>query len=85
MVNIQYQIGKFMSKDKVVDLVKKADVKKALCTITLHGGVDHIVEYEGVAGYQLIEGVLAILIHEGPTHLVPVISFNQATITANKE
>ena len=74
-----------MGKDKVVELVQgkpaKEDVKKALCTITLDNGV----VYENVAGYQLLEGVLIILIHEGATCLVPVISFNQATIEANKE
>lgn len=72
-----------MGKDKVVkfDPVTAKEVKKALCTITLDNGV----VYENVAGYQLLEGVLIILIHEGATCLVPVISFNQATIEANKE
>jgi hypothetical protein len=75
-----------MAKDKVVELVQgkpaKEDVKKALCTITLPG--ENLV-FKDVAGYQLLEGVLIILIHEGPTHLIPINSFNQAIITANKE
>lgn len=76
----------FMARDKVVELVQdkpaKADVKKALCTITLPG---ENLKFENVAGYQLLEGVLIILIHEGPTHLIPINSFNQATIQSNKE
>lgn len=78
-----------MTKDKVVELVQgkpaKEDVKKALCkvVVTRLNNVD--VVYEDVAGYQLLENTLIILIHNGPTYLVPTASFAEVEIVANKE
>jgi hypothetical protein len=77
-----------MSKDKVVDLVKKEEVKKALCTvniITYDPVADDVATYDNVAGYQLTGGCLVLLIHEGATHLIPTTSFDHVTIKANKE
>ena len=77
-------IKEFMSKDKVVDLVKKEDVKKALCTITV-ATQDGMSEFTTVAGYQLLEGMLIVFTQEGLTHLIPINNIIDVTITANKE
>ena len=74
-----------MAKDKVVELVTKEEIKKALCTITLETVDGRPTTYTGVAGYQLLGGVLVIMIHEGATFLVPTSQFTEATITGNKE
>ena len=79
-----------MAKDKVVELVQgkpaKEDVKKSLCTVVIDTSYKEVLEvYEDVAGYQLLEGCLIILIHEGATHIIPMSSIIKVTIKANKE
>lgn len=82
-----------MAKDKAVDAVIKgamegAEIRKALCTVTVftYGEEETLeVKFEDVAGYQLLEGVLIILRHEGPTHLIPTTSFDHVAIESNKE
>jgi hypothetical protein len=76
-----------MSKDKVVkfDTVSAKEIKKALCTITVStvGYGDRV--FTDAAGYQLLEGNLVILIHEGATYIVPLKDVVEICIEANKE
>lgn len=82
-----------MAKDKAVDAVikgamEKAEIRKALCTVTVYTyGEEETLEtkFEDVAGYQLLEGVLIIMRHAGPTHLIPTSSFDHVAIESNKE
>lgn len=78
-----------MSKDKdnVVkfDPVTAKEMKKALCTVVVTRLNNVQAVYQNVAGYQLLEKTLIILIHDGSTHLIPTESFAEVEIKANKE
>lgn len=80
-----------MAKDKAVDAVikgamDKAEIRKALCTVTVFAyGETLETKFDDVAGYQLLEGVLIIMRHAGPTHLIPTTSFDHVAIESNKE
>ena len=82
-----------MAKDKAVDAVikgamDKAEIRKALCTVTVFTYSEEEtleMKFEDVAGYQLLEGVLIIMRHDGPTHLIPTTSFDHVAIESNKE
>ncbi len=80
-----------MAKDKAVDAVikgamDKAEIRKALCTVTVFTYGEALeTKFDDVAGYQLLEGVLIIMRHAGPTHLIPTSSFDHVAIESNKE
>ena len=79
-----------MAKDKAVDAVikgamDKAEIRKALCTVTVSAVHYANRVFEGVAGYQLLDGNLVVLIHEGATYIVPMKDVLEICIEANKE
>jgi hypothetical protein len=72
-------------ENEKTEKLSKEEVKKSLCTITLENKQRPSTVYQDVAGYQLIDNVLVILIQDGYTYLVPTSEFTEATITTYKE